>query len=564
MKNRAKTRRGLIAVAVILVAACAVDQRRVIDAGEDAAGKKSDSRAAEEKLLRPVLGEVLFQRGNGKEEVHLVFSVMPADIELMQRDYRTLVLASKSAEPAKGSRDHYVVDGSSIIRRVTVRRSGGGVRPGLEVIMDLVRPVTYRMTSSGSSVVLSFDSQDRCSRAPAVQTTPGGLNQDDFLQVHLDREALRIQEEEPTEFNGDKLSIICQDARINSVFRLISEVSGYSIVSGPDVNQKVTLHMRNVPWDQALKTIMEINELGMTRLGKVITVMPLEKMREAEEKRLERHVAEGRVRQISIEAKIVEVSTSFDRDLGVRWGAGIIDTWGRRNVGVFMGEGYTLTNRDNVTYREVDAPYAITADNIAVNFPAGIARGATPTLGIVAASSKYVLDAQLKAMETKGEGKIISSPKVTTVENKTATISQGEEIPYFSREEAGSTPDVQFKRAALSLSVTPQITVEGKLSMVIDAGNDYADWSRAEKLGLENPPIVTNRVGSTVIVNDGDTIVIGGIYKSSEITSGSGVPWLSDIPVLGWLFKDRSVQQEQRELLIFITPMILDPEASPN
>jgi type IV pilus assembly protein PilQ len=142
------------------------------------------------------------------------------------------------------------------------------------------------------------------------------------------------------------------------------------------------------------------------------------------------------------------------------------------------------------------------------------------------------------------------------MDNIEAVISQGEQIPYVSLDDAGNTK-VEFKDADLSLVVTPRITVEGKISMNIKAENNYADWAKAAELELPGPPLITSKVGSTVVVNDGDTIVIGGIYKSSETKGGSAIPWLSEIPVLGWLFKDRSVRKEQRELLIFITPVIL-------
>ncbi len=170
-------------------------------------------------------------------------------------------------------------------------------------------------------------------------------------------------------------------------------------------------------------------------------------------------------------------------------------------------------------------------------------------------TSKFILDAQLSALETTGDGKIISSPKVTTLDGVKATIKQGEEIAYQVVDDDGKA-STSFKEAVLKLEVTPTVTPEGRISIDVKANNDYADWSR----GLEEPPIKTSSVESTVVVKDGDTIVIGGIYYTVESKSKEGVPWLSDIPIIGWLFKTKGIDNTKRELLIFITPRIIEEE----
>jgi type IV pilus assembly protein PilQ len=196
----------------------------------------------------------------------------------------------------------------------------------------------------------------------------------------------------------------------------------------------------------------------------------------------------------------------------------------------------------------------LTSSNVAVNFPSSTS-AVGPGLGVVMGSSKYILDAKLSALEDTGEGRIISSPRVTTIDNVKATIKQGEEIPYVVKDDDGSN-SVEFKDAALLLEVTPKITPDGKISMEVVANNDYADYSRTNTSG-ENPPIVTSSVESSIIVNDGDTIVVGGIHKTDKIERVDGVPWLRDVPYVGWLFKYTTRSENKREILIFVTPRII-------
>lgn len=496
------------------------------------------------------LTDIIFQGSAGREEVVLAFSATPKDMDLSQPSDNIVALTLKDTVMGEGTRERYTPERLSKIKSVSLRPVSANDQPSLGVTIELSDIVPYRIRRSGSTFIISFDTA-------AIQTglaSPVAIRDHDTLDAYLAQEAMKLQEAESgDDYRGERLSIVCQDAHIKNVFRLISEVSGYSIVAGPEVDQKVTLHMRNVPWDQALETILEVNELGMSTRGRVITVMPRKKMEEAEEQRLAKNVAEGRVRQVSIEAQIVEVSTTFSREIGVRWGVGFEDRWSRRDIGMLFGSS---APSDDTTTTRLPGGIGLTGSNIAVNFPSGV-MAAAPALGIVAGSSRFVLNAKIQALETTGDGKIISSPKVTTVDNVEATISQGEQIPFITRDEAGN-PQVDFKDADLSLTVTPRITADGKISMTIMAENNYADWPKAEALNLPGPPLVTSRVESNVVVNDGDTIIIGGIYKSTESSGGTGIPWLSGIPILGWLFKDRSIMQEQRELLIFITPVILD------
>ncbi len=251
---------------------------------------------------------------------------------------------------------------------------------------------------------------------------------------------------------------------------------------------------------------------------------------------------------MSIEARIVEASRNFMEKLGVRWGYGYRDTWDGRDVGLLAGSA------PEGTVTTVPGGIGVTGSNVAVNFPP--AGAAAPTLGLIAGSGRFVLDAALSALEAEGVGKILSSPRVTTLDGVKAVIGQGEEIPYVVRDRDGNY-NVEMKNAKLELRVTPKITADGRICMKVEASNKYADWKRVN-VNSENPPLVASNVESTVVLEDGDTIVLGGICRTTETTAESGGPWQSRIPVLGWLFKTKTVVRDRKELLIFVTPRIVE------
>jgi type IV pilus assembly protein PilQ len=205
-------------------------------------------------------------------------------------------------------------------------------------------------------------------------------------------------------------------------------------------------------------------------------------------------------------------------------------------------------------------PNANTSGNImqsaAVNYPSAIP--GSPTFGLIIGGANAVLEAQIQALETNNLGKIISSPKVTTMDNVKASIKQGQEIPYVTIDKDGNR-SITFKEAVLKLDVKPKITPDGTISMEIKATNDSADYAEGVLLG-GNPPINKSEVESKIVVNDGDTIVIGGILITSDQRQVSGVPWFMKIPVLGWLFKTESVDKKRQQFMVFITPKIIVKE----
>jgi type IV pilus assembly protein PilQ len=499
--------------------------------------------------------DILLEAVKGKERLSIMLSEVPEFSISRQPDNALLIRLENTFLPDDFRGRHSEAELQNLKYIVLSQVSEGETRE-VHLSVSLNEMVPYRVSRDETRIDVNFDVVALASPSPkpppagAVALAPPIRPPEKVEDIVSEKEPAGAGE--IVKYTGEEISLDFQDANIRTVFRLISEVSGYNIVVSPEVNKTITVRMANVPWDQALDTILEVNGLGKKESGMVITVLPLEKLKKAEKDELEKDVAEGKLQQISIEARIVEVTSTFARDMGVRWGYGYQDEWRNRDYGVMFGNSESVDGATEIA--SLPGGIGLTSSNVAVNFPSSTST-VGPGLGVVMGSSKYILDAKLTALEDTGEGKIISSPKVTTVDSVKATIKQGEEIPYVVQDEDG-TNSVEFKDAALLLEVTPRITPDGKISMEVLANNDYADYTRTNTSG-ENPPIVTSSVESTIIVNDGDTIVVGGIHKTDKIERVDGVPWLRDIPYLGWLFKYKTSSENKREILIFVTPRII-------
>jgi type IV pilus assembly protein PilQ len=280
--------------------------------------------------------------------------------------------------------------------------------------------------------------------------------------------------------------------------------------------------------------------------------------------------------EVLIEAKIVEVSTNYARDLGVQWGGRYTST-NRNGTTVFTG-GTTGVNSSTTTggtagsttppigttnFFPLTGDVGLSGNAYAVNLPATVAAGSGGAIGISFGKlgGKLSLDLQLSAMQTTGNGRILSNPKVLTVNNKEAKISSGTDIPIrivsaTAQSVGGSinTAGVQIISASLALSAIPTITTDKKISMAIKVEKSEPDFGH-EVDGI--PTIVKRDATAEVVVNDGETIVLGGIITKNEAESESAVPFLSKIPILGWLFKNKSTSKTEDELMIFITPTIV-------
>jgi len=249
--------------------------------------------------------------------------------------------------------------------------------------------------------------------------------------------------------------------------------------------------------------------------------------------------------QVLIEARIVEVNTATTRDLGIQWGINIKTSNTLSSLGGLSGV-------PSVT------PGQFTGGNYLVDFPSksvGPLAGSGFAFGIINPAKTMALDLQLSAIETAGNGKVISNPKILTIDNGKAKIMQGKSIPVRKLTSEG-TISTEFKDVTLELNVTPHITPDGSISMSVDIKKEELDPTVPSVEGV--PGTDKKEANTNVIIKDGETVVIGGMYKITTNDSTSGVPGLMKIPFLGWLFKGNAITSSTNELLIFITPRIVE------
>ncbi len=400
-------------------------------------------------------------------------------------------------------------------------------------------------------------------------------------------------------YSGDRISLVFDNADVRNLLQLIAEVSDLNIIASEEVSGNVSIRLIDVPWDQALDVILDIKQLGMIREGNVVRILPKSKIRDMEEavltaarnkSELEPLVTrvfsvsytdlanvaaplrevmsdrgrltqdarnkqiivkdtpsvmeeiEGLVeildtpeRQVMIEARIVEASSDFTRDLGVNWGIS------------YNSPGSTLSGFDvgmggNFLVGLPTAGSAATA--------AGL--GSSITIGELGVD-KTVIDMRISALESSGKGKIISRPRVSTLNGQEAVITQGTTIPYQTSGADG--PKTEFVDATLELKVIPVINPDNSIIMQIEASNSTPGQTFTN---ADLPGINKKEAKTKVLVFDGDTTVIGGIFIEDDSETESGVPWLMNVPFLGRFFKSTNVEKRRSELLIFITPRILE------
>jgi type IV pilus assembly protein PilQ len=394
----------------------------------------------------------------------------------------------------------------------------------------------------------------------------------------------------------------------------------FNMVAGEEVTGNITLRLKNIPWDQALDIILEARGLGMRKVGNVVMVDLKEnidkrkqtelesqkKIKELEPLRTEfivvnyakaddlekllktagQHsflsdrgnvsidkrtntliiqdtpakIAEIRslitsldtpVRQVLIESRIVIASSSFNKDLGVKFGYSANEDLGNNN-GIVVGGNTIGTGTSNPVFKGNTGFGTSGAENFIVSLPASQSSGLPASVGLaIGKIGSYLLQLELSAMQAEGNGEIISSPKVITGNQQEATITQGKEVAYTEQAGVGAVGQVQFKQAVLELKVTPQITPDDRINLTLAIKKDAPDYSTTPP-GIDKREVKTN-----VLVNNGETVVLGGIYEKSSDNSLKRVPFFSDLPLVGNFFKNRSDIKKQSELLIFVTPKIL-------
>jgi len=473
---------------------------------------------------------------------------------------------------------------------------------------DIQKPVNNQLVihlkgvQASSPAMKEMDSEKKMTRRTKSTVETAEQNKEQLAEIGVD----------PCEslLGGDKekISLDFQDANIRNLFRIFSEISGFNLILSPEVAGEVNMRLLDVPWNDALEVILKNSGLGRQCLGKnIIRVASLQTLAQEEELKVEENIRKrdkevseklaaelvtevirinyaeikevalnletlkserGKITvdsrtntlimtdidenlddmvklvrvidvqtpQVMIEARIVEVNKSVSQQLGVQWGT---------TASVF---------NDNTT---VTSPAGANSPFLVDLLPGGTALAAGATsgflLGLDGIAEGLSLDVQLTALEKKGDARILSSPKVTTLDNKEARIESGRSIP-FQTSSANEGTKIEFVDAVLSLTVTPHITSDDYVYMVIDATKNAANLA-VQVNGF--PEITTKEAHTEVLVANGDTTVLGGIYESEVLRNQQAVPVLSKIPFLGALFRNFDELDDVKELLIFITPTIL-------
>ncbi len=422
-------------------------------------------------------------------------------------------------------------------------------------------------------------------------------------------------------YTGRRITLEFHDIEIRNLLRLIADVSKKNLVVADDVGGKVTVSLRNVPWDQALDLVLKTKGLGREDLGDILRIAKLEdiaKEQEAIAKAAEARKpliplkvrilpvnfaraadvagrvkdvltergsvstdertnvlivkdiqealvrAEGLVRnldteipQVLIESRIVEASSNFNKQIGVQWGGNASMTQALGNP-----TGLVFPNIASAAGGAGGGPTTGTgtAPQYAVNLPAAVDQGSGGAIGLVfgSAGGAFNLNLRLSALENNGDVKTISAPKIATIDNREATIGQGISIPFSQTSASGV--NTTFIEAKLELKVTPHVSADGSILLKIKATNNAPN---PQLTGANGQPSISKREAETeVLVKDGETTVIGGIYTRQTTKRRSEVPFFGKIPILGYFFRNTADSDDHTELLIFITPRILNRQAA--
>ena len=483
---------------------------------------------------------------------------------------------------------------STFVKRVSLFQHKDEPQPIVRVVAELTEISSYNISRDGANIVLDIEPPGVASKKiEAKQVASAEAKTDDFPEAEK-------------KYIGRKISLDFQDADINNILRLIAEVSELNVITSEDVKGKVSMRLINIPWDQALDVILKTNQLDMIREGSIIRIAPATKIaeerkafNEAKKAAIESKVVEEEVEeltteifsisyakagdltknlekikskrgdltidertntiiakdikkkmaemkslvdkldkrtpQVLIEARIVEVNKNYSKELGIEWG-------GKFNLA------------SDVNFPNTVAVTGSSVGTSAVSLPAAVGSGTggaiSATLGSVTGATQ--LDLRLSALEASGKARILSTPKITTSDNKEAVIESGRSIPYATVSQSGT--QIQFIDATISLTVTPHITSDNFVSMKIIATKNEADFANQVQ---GTPSIIKKKANTEVLIKDGDTTVIGGLYKTTKTENVAGVPWFMKIPIIGWLFKKKTDKDDGEELLIFITPKII-------
>jgi len=473
-----------------------------------------------------------------------------------------------------------VVDFSTPVRSFETFRDPNGVR----VVVEMMKAFEYDHQQQGENFVLTVKAPKKKNNRPQIK--------------------------KKKVFTGKKISLNFQKVEVRTALQIIADYNKFNLVTGDSVDGEITLRLEDVPWDQALDMILKLKGLGKRIEGNILLIAPAAELlqREASELKADKEVEElvplyseyiqinyakasqlaslldsGEasllsergtvavdertntllvqdtakkledvrrlieildiaVKQVVIEARIVTVTDNVNEEFGIRWG--ITDT---------LSNGASSGSLEGANSASVGTIPSL-SDRLNVNLPVSESAG-TIAFQVAKLANGTILDLELSALERENKGEIIARPSITTANQKPAFIEQGTEIPYVSASSSGATT-VTFKPAVLSLRVTPQITPDNRVILDLLITQDTRGDTVKTAIG-DAVAINTQKIGTQVLVDNGETIVLGGIYQQQLINAVTKVPVLGDIPLLGWMFRTQKEFTERRELLIFVTPRII-------
>lgn len=447
---------------------------------------------------------------------------------------------------------------------------------------------------------------------------------DDTLTINVNplTEEEVERREDIFKYTGEKLSLNFQDIEVRSVLQLIADFTDLNLVASDTVSGRITLRLKNVPWDQALDLILKTKGLDKRQVGNVLLVAPAAEIAAREKLELENQkqiselaplrtefiqisyasamelfelfsnassesgdqsmlsprgsvIVDERtnsiiltdtadrlnefrrviaqldvpVRQVLIEARIVTANANFSEQLGIRWGGGALKHVGIPAVWKFGGSRDTLSELQNIITDPLGEGSITSPGDLVVDL--GVSGAGASSFGIGFTGEGYLLDLELSALTSEGHAEVVARPKVITSDKSTAMIESGVEIPYQEATSSGAT-STSFKDAVLSLEVTPQITPDNRIIMELNVKQDTVG-----QVFNGIPSINTNEIQTQVLVDNGQTIVLGGVFQTDRNISTTKTPFLGDLPYIGRFFRRTIERDDKQELLIFITPRII-------
>jgi type IV pilus assembly protein PilQ len=549
----------------------------------------AEDRTSEQELS---LRDVDFRRGaDGEGRIQVDLSGSGAGIDIRKQGKKIIVEFLKATLPPNLERRLNVVDFATPVQTVEAYSHGKNVR----MVIESTGQWEHSAYQADTKFILDVRSLAEDSR----EFARGKPNKSGYV--------------------GEKLSLNFQNVEVRAVLQVIADFTGLNIITSDTVTGNLTLRLKDVPWDQALDIMLQAKGLDKRQVGNVILIAPRDEIAAKEKLALEaqqqisdiepihtesfqmnyqkadamqallgdtnqkmltkrgsvaidartntlfvrdtptqleeiRKLLEQidvSVRQVMIEARIVEASDLFSRNLGARFGVQNASTITNRRLGV---SGSLDGASGSAGLAGGATPGGVPPLN--VNLPAaglaGVLGGpAALGLSLMKINDGTLINLELSALEADSQGRIISSPRVVTADQVEATIEQGTEIPFQQATSSGAT-SISFKKAVLSLKVTPQITPDDNIIMDLNVNQDTVGVSTPA-----GPAINTKRIDTQVLVENGGTVVIGGIFGRIENKSVNKVPLLGDIPLLGIMFRNTAKQDDKTELMVFITPRIL-------